>query len=328
MQSRQKDQLTQLIKICERIHAEIIKACPYASNRHPESGYMGNNHFSHSHNLLWSAVRSRKTSTVEMVNVDKTVTIPAKEFVLNHMKIDIHHFPKDEHDESIMDALNKQVLDLTDCKLILYELEDILDTSSICDKTARKDGSEYTEKHQHEAIAKNIQRYHVGNCSDRTKYSLVAAMEFPIDHFDLSDVCANNEGITLEYFALNEGFNHAFTVVNRDLNSNPQDPKTWGENAIIIDSWWNLHSNTTSQGVFVVADELRKLETNEKSSLFEYIMDAVKQDALTNYDDPPYYFGEGHTKEWLESTKKGKHAESLCDYSDITNASASHFKMK
>lgn len=321
MQSRdEEEQLQMLLTICERIHEETLKTCPYSSNKHPELGYMRNSHFSHPHNLMRAAMKSRKRNVIEMKKDDKKTSIPAKEFVLKHMEIDLQHFPKSEEDDSLMLELNKRVLKLTDTQLMLYNLNEILDQSNILNKKIRKDTRPYTEKHAYEALAKNIHRFHIGNCADRAKFNIVAAIEFPIHRYELSAVKANANGITIEYFGLNGSYNHSFVVVNRDLNSDPNKPETWGKHAIIIDSWWNLHNKSSQQGVYCVAEEVKKYQSGQASSLFGYIMQASNDNKVSNYGDPPYYFGEGHTKEWQEKAKAGKRPASLCDYSDLDNS--------
>ncbi len=54
-----------------------------------------------------------------------------------------------------------------------------------------------------------------------------------------------------ELFA-DTGIHHHFVVVNRDLNSNIQDSKTWGNDAFVIDIWQALFSGheVTKRGMW------------------------------------------------------------------------------
>lgn len=316
MQPRQSAQ-DLLMAICKRIHEETMKSLPYSSNKHPVSGFMNNGHFSHPHNLMRSAAHSQKSKSLVKLIIDgEPLDIPAKQFVLQHLNIDISRYPAGPDDDQLMLELNKKILKLTGAEVMFYQLEEMLDEHKLYDKKIRKDGSIVTPKELIEAFAKNLKKFGVGNCSDRVRYNIVAAIEYPIDEAALREVMANAKGMTVEYFALVKGYDHAFTVINRDLNSDPNNPATWGNNAIIIDSWWFLHKDD-GEPVFNVAEQVKKHAVGKANGSFNYIMKAAAEGNISNFNDEPYYIGEGHTLRWQENAKAGKVDSNLCDYSDI-----------
>ena len=304
-----------LLQICERIHEETLKAAPYASNVHPQNGSMESSHYSEPHNLLHAGLWARKTATIEVsVNNEKKI-MPAKQFVREYLDIKIADFPADKTDKSLTEALDKKIAELTNDKYNSQTLKELLrkDEHHLKAKKQRKDETIFTNKDSLETLTKNLQKTKVGNCLDRARFNIMAAAEFPIGDYDLRDIQSNN-GITIEYFSLGAGFNHAFTVVNRDLKSDPSDPATWGKHAVIIDSWWNLHGQkgvSQNKGVFAVADEL-----DNPGGQFKYIMRAREKGELKKGVSYAC-FGEGHTAHW-----NSKGANSLCDYSDLGQLAA------
>lgn len=278
--------------------------------------------------MMRSAAHIRKKKvTVEMLQDGKTETIPAKQFIHRYLNIDINRYPKDSDDKTLTKELNLKIGKLTkdkshkgmtqiglQKKLKKVENQD----NKIHQKKTRSDGSHFSRKERFESLAKNFKRFGVGNCSDRAKFNMIAAIEFPIKLDDFSEISANQKGITIEYFSL-MNYDHAIAVVNRKLDSDPGNPREWGEHAVIIDSWWFLHDDI-QHGVFSVAKELQQYDMGKANTLFVAIMDAAASQKLSNgtgEHQESFYFGEGHTQHWKEVAKHGKHPEFLCDYSDI-----------
>ncbi len=64
-----------------------------------------------------------------------------------------------------------------------------------------------------------------GNCDEFTKQ----AFDFILYH---------DNSIKAEVYEI-QGGDHVFLVLNRDPNSDPSDPDTWGKKAVICDPWAN-----------------------------------------------------------------------------------------
>lgn len=59
-----------------------------------------------------------------------------------------------------------------------------------------------------------------------------------VEHASFSAIESKKLGAKrVEIFGLDIQSGHAFVVINRDKNSSPSEPTTWGKNCIIIDSW-------------------------------------------------------------------------------------------
>lgn len=71
----------------------------------------------------------------------------------------------------------------------------------------------------------NASKYSIGNCGE---YAFMA----------LFYIISHNPDTFAEVYHI-EGGDHAFLVIGRDPNSNPNVPSTWGETAYICDPWAN-----------------------------------------------------------------------------------------
>lgn len=98
---------------------------------------------------------------------------------------------------------------------MLTSPDDKLDSPPANLKNAARD---YKEIHHTSRIALE---HGVGNCGEK---SAVTAIKL------------TNKGYgPVEIFIKPD---HAFTVLGRNDSSNPKDPKTWGPNAVVVDSWY------------------------------------------------------------------------------------------
>ena len=76
----------------------------------------------------------------------------------------------------------------------------------------------------HESVVAVTSKYSLGNCDELA----TQAFEYVLNH----------DNISAEKFRIaGEGGDHVFVVINRDPSSDPNDPLSWGENAVICDTW-------------------------------------------------------------------------------------------
>lgn len=78
----------------------------------------------------------------------------------------------------------------------------------------------------YESIISTTSKYSLGNCFELA----VQALNFILQNAPLH--------LNAEVYEIQNG-DHVILVLNRDQNSNPQDPATWGKNAVICDPWSN-----------------------------------------------------------------------------------------
>ncbi len=77
-----------------------------------------------------------------------------------------------------------------------------------------------------ESIILTSSKYSVGNCGEQANF----ALDYVLRNADLSMIG--------EIFYIVNG-DHKFLVLNRDPNSDPENPNTWGANAVVCDVWAN-----------------------------------------------------------------------------------------
>lgn len=77
----------------------------------------------------------------------------------------------------------------------------------------------------YEQVISVTSKYSIGNCGELVYQTL--------DYLLLKKL-----NIKAEVYTIENG-NHQILVLNRDVNSNPSDPATWGDNAVICDPWAN-----------------------------------------------------------------------------------------
>ena len=85
----------------------------------------------------------------------------------------------------------------------------------------RNVSSQYQEIHK---IARVSIEQGYGNCFEKACIAGIQA--------------ANHGAQPVEIFQL-QGRDHAFTVIGRANGSDPADPRTWGNKAVIVDGWNN-----------------------------------------------------------------------------------------
>ncbi len=91
------------------------------------------------------------------------------------------------------------------------------------------------------AIAAEIK--HAGNCGARTYLAIKYLWE-------------NHQSIErLEYIGMRK-FDHAILLVNRKIDSDPNDPKTWGEDCYCLDSWYKQGIVFKGQDFFTVMEKI------------------------------------------------------------------------
>jgi len=78
-------------------------------------------------------------------------------------------------------------------------------------------------KESHNALATLATLYKIGNCEEYANVLARQLMEMQTDSL-------------IETYCIAHG-DHRFVVLGRDAKSNPADPKTWGDSAVICDAW-------------------------------------------------------------------------------------------
>lgn len=120
---------------------------------------------------------------------------------------------------------------LTDLNNYVY---DDIDPLSL--KERRKDGSSYSNKECNESMVKRLAQWGIGNCSDLSQATFALLMHYPREGFEKIALPGLATPISIEVLTLQEG-DHEFVVINRKKESTLNDPKTWGEDVIILDPW-------------------------------------------------------------------------------------------
>jgi len=127
-------------------------------------------------------------------------------------------------------------------------------------QATRKIDSDPLDKNElssyYESMISTTSKFSIGNCTELA----IQALDYVLSHLFSSNIKINAEVYLIS------GGDHVFLVLNRDPWSNPQDPKTWGENAVICDPWANK--------VFKASDYLSELKNfhrvNRKNSVEDF----------------------------------------------------------
>lgn len=81
----------------------------------------------------------------------------------------------------------------------------------------KKPGFHYMDVH---LIARIAEAHNTGNCLENSALSAIRLADAGVSPVEIFNT-----------------HNHAFTVIGRDPDSNPEDVSTWGPNAVIVDGW-------------------------------------------------------------------------------------------
>lgn len=158
-------------------------------------------------------------------------------------------------------------------------------------RTHHSDGSFISDIEKIEKNAKDSVQNRIGNCGEQSAVAFMLLAE------------ANNNdvrGVYVERFAISKPGDHCFVVIGRERFSDPRDPSTWGENAVICDPWGEV--------TFIVKEELNK---RKKSPMLNYIVNILK-DKNNSVSIISGHIGQGHTDRW-----KKKNNQDIKTYPDF-----------
>lgn len=80
-------------------------------------------------------------------------------------------------------------------------------------------------RNYYEIIAK-ARKFSLGNCTELALFALEHVVDIA-------------PGVNAEYYHIKGGADHAFIVIGRPIDTNPNKPETWGDSTFICDPWAN-----------------------------------------------------------------------------------------
>lgn len=157
----------------------------------------------------------------------------------------------DESDPERLIAFERDdTVKLTTIRELHYSIEQC---PSLRTRRKHKDGSTITLQERLEKSARRALKYGVGNCGELSTISFLHFLEYKDSNIP--------ERVRLERAYLARPGDHAFVIINRQINSNLNDLLSWG-NAIICDPWKGVSLDVKSQ---------MQKDPKERDHIFEYI---------------------------------------------------------
>lgn len=238
-----------LLKIAQFILEKVKKYAPYSSNTNIIEEISEDQPI---HRLLWiNAMRARndQDGIRELIfswDIDISSNAPDVKYESDKIKISsdqvnvvkLSNYLQNECEaEDYHIELNdqSQVVEiectLTDLNNYVYD-----EIKSLDFKEKRKDKSDYTNKERLESMTKRLAQWGIGNCSDLSQAVVALLMHYPSQGFAELNLPGIETSVIIETFSINND-DHEFVVINRKADSDINNPTTWGEDVIIIDSW-------------------------------------------------------------------------------------------
>lgn len=275
----------QLLNLCNEVARQTQKKIPYASNKNNRGEHLSDpvgEQFHRDFALRISRASKHNLNLFEPRYPLKRIATEALLFF---------KLGRDAASEEQFLFADKYVKLMTDSQYSLRTLSHRLGKQPRGWKEYHHDNTPTSNLERFETDVKNAHRFAIGNCAEHSASNLMGLIE-ATQYKDAFPSIANlGSQIQIEKVVMKEPLDHAFVVVNRQTNSDPNELGTWGPHAIIIDTWFG-------DGAYSLAEQM-KAYLEEPSSCLASMTFLIHHSALIGFvEQERFILGQGHSKRW------------------------------